>query len=91
MKKKYEEKALEIAQLVGTKNKAYGDSLSKIGQILELLYGNSISKERYNDLHIVVRILDKLSRIASGDKEAFEEDPFEDICGYSLNKIVHDT
>lgn len=85
----YEKKALEVAQLVFEKNQAYGDSLSAMAQILELLYGESIPKEKYEELHYIIRILDKISRVTSGHKDAFEEDPFKDIMGYSLNKLAH--
>ena len=91
MKKEiYKKVALEAAELVASKNIAYGDSLSKMAQILELLYGKSIPKEKYEDLHYIIRILDKISRVASGNKTAFKEDPFEDIMGYCLNKLSHE-
>lgn len=88
MKKKYEEKALEIAKLVDAKNCAYGNSISKTASILEILYGDSIDKEKYKDLHYIIRIFDKISRLANGDEKAFNESPWEDICGYALNRIV---
>ena len=88
-KEQYEEIALKAANLVAAKNDAYGDSLSKMAQILELLYGETIPKEKYEELHYIVRILDKVSRVASGNKDAFEENPFEDIMGYALNKLAH--
>lgn len=88
MKKDYEEKALEVARLVSAKNEAYGDSISKTADILEILYGNSIPKEKYKDLHYIIRILDKISRLTQGDEMAFDEDPWSDITGYSLNRLV---
>lgn len=91
MKEKYKKKALEIAELVDSKNCAYGNSISKTAKMLEVLYGNSIPKEKYKDLHYIVRIFDKISRLAQGDEMAFNESPWSDICGYALNRLVSET
>lgn len=86
--KKYKEKALEIAQLVESKNRAYGDSISKTAEILEILYGDSIPKEKYKDLHYIIRMLDKIARLASSDEKAFGEDCWKDLGGYALNHLA---
>lgn len=88
MKKDYEKKALEVARLVKAKSIAYGNSISKTAKVLEIMYGDSIPKECYGDLHYIVRIFDKLSRLTQGDKMAFDEDPWFDIAGYALNRLV---
>jgi hypothetical protein len=80
---KYERLALEIGKLVDTKQKAYGDSFSKAEEFLRILYPNGIRKHQYKDLLTIVRIFDKLMRIAT-DKDALGESPFSDIVGYGL-------
>lgn len=80
--------ALEIVDLHNRKNAAYGDSVSKTAKILEILYGDSIPKDRYEDLHTIIRILDKISRMATGDKKAFDESPWTDVAGYALSSLV---
>jgi len=80
---KFISNAIEVATLVEEKQKAYGDSFGKSGECLRQMYPNGIKPEQYDDLLTIARILDKLFRIAN-DKDAFEEDPWRDILGYSL-------
>ena len=47
------------------------------------MFPDGIEPEQYDDLLTIARILDKLFRIAN-NKDAFEENPWRDICGYSL-------
>lgn len=75
--------ALEIARLVDRKQAAYGYSFGKSGDVLAILYPDGIEPEQYGDMLCVVRIIDKLFRIAH-EKDAFGESPYSDICGYSL-------
>lgn len=79
----YAKLAQEIGALVQTKNAAYGDSHTKSGEVLKLLYPDGVKPEAFVDMLTIVRILDKLFRVAT-DKDALGEDPFRDICGYSL-------
>ena len=80
--KSFSELGKEIGMLVGNKNDQYGDSFNKIGEILEILYPNGLEKDDYTELAGVVRVLDKLSRIAEGDKG--DESAWRDIAGYGL-------
>ena len=80
---KFEKIGREVGKLVGEKNLAYGDSFSRSGECLRQMYPDGISPEKMDDALIIVRILDKLFRIAN-QKDAFGESPFKDICGYSL-------
>lgn len=80
---KVQSTAKEIADLVVEKNQAYGNSFSKSGEIMKILYHNGIPTEKMNDALAVVRVLDKLSRIAT-DRDAMGENPWRDICGYAL-------
>lgn len=80
---KYEELAIKIGQLVDKKNNAYGDSFNKCGDFLKILYPNGVSPDQYTDLLGIVRVFDKLMRIAN-KKDAFDENPWKDIVGYGL-------
>lgn len=82
-----QEKADSITQTVYKKNLAYGDSFSKCNKFLELLFPNGIQPDKYNDMLTIVRIFDKMMRIAN-KKHAFDENPWEDILGYALLKAT---
>lgn len=73
----------EIAELVEQKQEAYGDSFGKSGHIMRELYPNGISAEKMDDALTIIRIIDKLFRIAT-KKDAFGESPWKDIMGYAL-------
>jgi hypothetical protein len=73
---KYEEIGAAIGCLVDKKQKAYGRSFDHSGAILAILYPYGVKPEQYGDLLGMVRILDKLFRIAT-DKRAL-------IAGYAL-------
>lgn len=76
-------RATEIGKLVGMKNRAYGNAFYDSGKILKILYPNGISHDQMADMLAVVRILDKLFRIAS-EKKALGESPYRDIGGYGI-------
>lgn len=73
----------EIGKLVDTKQAAYGDSFGKAGQVMRILYPQGIAPEQMDDALGVVRVLDKLFRIAT-DRDALGESPWRDIAGYGL-------
>lgn len=75
--------AKELADLVNRKNKAYGDSFIGFSIILNELYPRGIQPEQYPDILLMVRMFDKFFRIATS-KDAFGENPWKDIAGYSL-------
>lgn len=75
--------ALDIGNLTAEKNAAYGDSFSKCGDFLRILYPNGVPPEKYADMLCQVRIFDKLMRIAT-DKSAMGESPYRDIAGYGI-------
>jgi hypothetical protein len=83
----YVKKAIEIGELVTEKQQAYGDSFSQSCKIIEVLYPNGIPVDKYKDALTVIRIIDKLFRIAN-EKDYNGESPFGDICGYSLLSLV---
>jgi hypothetical protein len=95
---RYKALGQKIGELVDEKNAAYGD-FNAAGELLKSLYPNGIKVEQYGDMLCVVRILDKLRRIAT-DRDALGESPYQDIAGYGLlgamaNHVVvdelHDT
>ena len=80
---KYEQIGKEIGALVDKKNAAYGSSFDKAGDILKILYPECINPEQYTDALAMIRIIDKLFRIAN-NKYAFDEEPWKDIAGYGI-------
>ena len=80
---RYEQLGESIGQLVAEKQAAYGDSFSKAGAVLRILYPNGISSSQLDDALTITRVLDKLFRIAT-KKDAFGESPWRDIVGYGL-------
>lgn len=89
LKGRYEYTAEQIGKLVEEKQKAYGNSFGKAGEFLKLLYPDGIKPEQYGDALTIVRIFDKLMRIAT-DKDAFGESPYRDIAGYGILGTVAD-
>ena len=85
----YFEAAMDVAELVKKKQFAYGDSFGQSGKVLEVLFPQGIPVAKLTDALTIVRIVDKLFRIAN-QKEAFEEDPWKDIVGYGLLAMVRD-
>lgn len=85
---KYIEKATEIGKLVSEKNKQYGNAINNVDSILKILYPNGISVEQYKDLSVMVRMLDKMFRIAHGNKGS--ENAYNDLCGYGLLMSLED-
>jgi hypothetical protein len=87
----YSDIGRHVGNIVTEKNAAYGDSFGKSGECLRQMYPNGIKPEQYDDLLTIVRILDKLFRIAS-NPTAFSENPYQDIVGYGLLGMGrHDT
>lgn len=85
----YEKLAQDIGKLVAEKNKSYGDSFGEASKILEVLYPDGIPVENYRDALALIRVIDKLFRLAN-KKDAFGESPWRDICGYALLGVAND-
>lgn len=75
--------AIKTGELVAEKNQAHGDSVRRSAKIMQTLYPDGISFAQIPSALLVVRILDKLSRIAN-DPTFGGEDPAQDITGYGL-------
>jgi hypothetical protein len=86
---KYEKLAQEVGKLVDVKNKSYGNSFGEAGEFLKILYPDGIKPDQYTDLLCVVRIFDKLKRIAT-KKDAFGEEPMKDLLGILIRWIEND-
>jgi len=80
---KFELIGKHTGKLVSDKQEAYGDSFGRSGRVLKELYPNGIMPKDYENVLTIVRMLDKLFRIATS-KDAFGENPFKDICGYAI-------
>ena len=89
LKLDYENLARDIGKLVAEKNKAYGDSFGEASKILEVLYPNGIPISGYRDALALIRVIDKLFRLAN-KKDAFGESPWRDICGYAILGVAND-
>ena len=85
----FRELGAEIGELVAEKQIAYGDSFSKAGDVMKILYPNGIDNEQIQDALTIVRVIDKLFRIAT-KKDAFGESPWRDIVGYALLSAAKD-
>ena len=83
----FEEIAAGIGRLVTEKNAAYGNSFEESGKILRILYPNGISISDYDNLLALVRIIDKIFRIAKNE-DSFNGDSWADICGYALLMVA---
>lgn len=82
----YAEIGLSVGALVEQKQAAYGDSFGKAGQVLRVLYPEGIRPDQLDDALTVVRVVDKLFRIAT-DRDALGESPWRDIAGYALLSV----
>jgi len=83
VKSRFQEIAEGIGDLVTKKNAAYGSSFAKSGAFLRLLYPEGIAPAQFDDALLLVRIFDKLQRIAT-DRDALGESPYRDIAGYGV-------
>jgi hypothetical protein len=89
MQDKFKKITDDLAQILSIKDEAYGNAFDKTTQILSLLYPNGIKVEQYKDLHVIIRMLDKISRIAR-DNDPLGESPYMDIAGYSILSLARD-
>jgi hypothetical protein len=86
----FDDLARELGELVEAKNKAYGNSFHYTSSILSVLYPAGVSPSQYSDMLLLVRIIDKIFRVAA-KKDAFGESPYQDIAGYALLGWQQDT
>lgn len=72
---------IEIGNLVSKKNKAYGNSLFSVGDILKLFYPNGIQVDHYYMVSVMSRIMDKLKRLSENPDDC---DAWGDLMGYGM-------
>lgn len=84
----YKQIGEEIGSLVDEKNAAYGSSFAESYKILSVLYPNGIKPEQYTDALAIIRVIDKLFRLANR-KDAFGESPWRDIAGYAILGVAN--
>lgn len=87
---KFESLGNKVGALVDEKNAAYGNSFGKCADFLKTLYPDGIRPDQFTDMLCVVRIFDKMMRIAT-NKGAFDESPYKDIAGYALLGLEKDS
>ena len=84
----------QIGQLLDVKQLAYGNSFGEAHKIMAVLYPNGITVEQMPDALTIIRIQDKLFRIAqkqnTKDKDKMQESPYRDIAGYAILAVVRD-
>lgn len=80
---KYADMGSDIGLLTDEKQAAYG-GIGRVHDAMRVFYPEGIPVDKLKDALLIVRILDKINRISGGDKQAFGEDPWRDIAGYSL-------
>jgi len=83
----------EVGELVASKQVAYGDSAGKSGAILAALYPDGIPPHAYDTALLVVRVLDKLCRLAQRGADGLDrggESPWRDVAGYALLGLAQD-
>lgn len=73
--------AITTGMLVEKKDAAYGNSFDVAGDFLKTLYPDGVKPHQYGDMLALVRIYDKMKRIASGDSS---ENSWQDITGYGI-------
>lgn len=87
--KVYERAGADLGRLVQAKNAAYGDAINDTATMLMLLFPRGIPERSYADLGLLVRVWDKMKRIATRPA-AFGESPWGDIAGYGLlGQVMH--
>jgi len=82
------ERTAALGQLLEQKRKAYGGrNITNTEAILSTLYPDGIRPDQYRDVLIMVRVFDKLSRIAArgaDGKDLGGESPWMDLAGYGV-------
>jgi len=79
--------ARDVASMVKEKNREYGGAFQKVSHILSILFPNGIPTSKYHDVAILVRVLDKICRIASANDKDVKKDAWLDIVGYGLLRL----
>lgn len=84
----YHAQANALADLVTDKQAQYGDSFGRSGAILQVLYPDGIPVKAYTSALTLIRVIDKLFRLATHSEDIAGENPWRDIAGYALLMIA---
>jgi hypothetical protein len=76
----------EIGRMLANKNRKYGDSYARMAHVLPMFYPDGVPGDHLLDAVFILRIIDKLMRIASAQGDD-EEDPVKDIAGYAILRM----
>jgi hypothetical protein len=76
----------ELADMLDNKNRQYGDSYARMAHVLPMFYPDGVPGDRLLDAVFILRIIDKLMRIASAQGDDVE-DPVKDIAGYAILRM----
>ena len=87
-REKLDEVTAEINATIKRKNIAYGDSVNRAPQCMEILCPDGIPPEKFRDAACVLRVLDKLSRALSMPEGSDEENPWADAAAYCLMRAT---
>jgi len=79
--------ARDVVVIVEEKNKEYGSAFQKVSEILAILFPNGIPTSKYHDVAILIRVFDKICRIASANDKDVKKDAWLDITGYGLLRL----
>ena len=82
------EAGYKMGLLVAKKNSDYGSAFEQVTQILKILYPNGIPVHQYENASLLIRMFDKVGRIANENVQFYNEDSWKDLVGYSLIKLV---
>lgn len=72
-----------VAELVLQKQKEYGNGVLRSNRMMLQLFPDGIPAAKYRDAFTLVRLMDKISKIAADENSATGE-PWRDIAAYSL-------
>jgi hypothetical protein len=73
------------------KKKAYGNSDKKTAEALAVFFPQGIAPESFDDATLIAHILEKLSRVASGNLTREQKvDAYQDIAGYAILGVHKD-
>lgn len=83
----------ELNELLLQKREAYGNAFFQSSSIMKALYPEGISPDQYENALTIIRICDKLFRIANAKngQDSMNEDPWKDIAGYAILSLENKT
>ena len=79
----FEKIAIEVARMVDVKNEEYGECYKVAPELLKLFMPDGISSDKYEDIAIVLRLIEKVARLLGPTTNT--KDIWADIIGLGLN------